>query len=328
MTTPLRIIVVQGHRNTSGGNPEEAKRTPIIANAIVDALNQAGHDAFCLQQADGTADNWFSGSLDAVARRVVWHHQQRPLDLMLDIHIEGNQANTPGIFAIIPDGDGLRTLTSYTGTDSAASNGRDRDFALAISTAISREIGLQLRNRGVISPGLMSEKQTHVGADLGWRLAMFAYTAPIRDRMARLVIECGNIVADRAIIDRDDFPRKVARGVVAGIAHVLQVDTPPSPEPQPFPPFGASRDLRSPRPVTVTVPMLHARAWAETDQPSWIELARGSIFPARGWIIGEEIEGNPVWWILGDRSERDPGWRVWSGGTDLRGADVIELPAT
>jgi len=73
---PLRIIVVQGHRNTSGGDPKEAARTPAIANAITEALNAAGHQAICLQNADGSADDWFAGSLDAVARRVMWHHAQ------------------------------------------------------------------------------------------------------------------------------------------------------------------------------------------------------------------------------------------------------------
>ncbi|MGI8404555.1 MAG: hypothetical protein ACR2OE_07285, partial [Thermomicrobiales bacterium] len=99
---PLRIIVVQVHRNTSGGDPREAQRTPVIANAITDALNRAGHAATCLQQDDGSNDDWFDGSLDAVGRRVMWYHARQPVDLMLDIHLEGDSANTPGIFAIVP----------------------------------------------------------------------------------------------------------------------------------------------------------------------------------------------------------------------------------
>jgi hypothetical protein len=326
MPAPLRIVVVQGHRNTSGGNPDEAKRTPAIANAITSALQQAGHDAICLQQADGTADNWFAGPLDAVARRVVTLHRQQPLDVMLDIHLEGDPANTPGVFAIIPDGDDLQTLTPYAGTDAAASNNRDHAFALAIANGISRETGLMLRTRNVIAPGVMSEKQTHVGADLGWRLAMFAYTAPIRDRMVRLVLECGNIVADRHIIDRGDFPQRVAHGVVAGIALATGQKATTPPVPVRFPPFGTSRDLESPRQVTITASMLRARAWAETDQPIRAEFAAGSILPARGWVIGEAVAGNPVWWIVGNAESNDRGWRIWSGGTDLAGAAIPTLP--
>lgn len=326
MPVSLHIVVVQGHRNTSGGNPDEAKRTPAIANAITAALQQAGHTAVCLQQTDGTADNWFAGSLDAVARRVVTLHRQQPLDLMLDIHLEGDPANTPGVFAIIPDGDGLHTLTPYAGTDAAASNGRDRVFAVAIANGVSRETGLKLRTRNVIESGVMSEKQTHVGADLGWRLAMFAYTAPIRDRMARLVIECGNIVADRHIIDSSDFPQRVARGVVAGIALAVDQDATKPPAPVTFPPFGTRRELASPRQVTITASMLRARAWAETDQPIRAEFAAGSIVPARGWVIGETVAGNPVWWIVGDPGMHDRGWRIWSGGTDLSGAAILALP--
>jgi hypothetical protein len=328
MPEPLRIIVVQGHRNASGGNPEEARRTPAIANAIVAALTRAAHDAFSLQHTDGTPDNWCTGPLDAVARRVVTLHRQKPIDLMLDIHLEGNPANTPGVFAIIPDGDGLKTLTPYQGSDSAASNPRDRACAIALSHAIARETGLPLRRRNVIEPGVMSEKQTHVGADLGWRLAMFAYTATVRDRMLRLVLECGNIVADRHIIDREDFPERVARGVVAGIAEYRAGATPDPVGPPVFPPFGTSRDLLKPHQVNVTATSLRARAYAETSQPVRAEFAKGSRFPVRAWIIGESIEGNPVWWIIGDHSSDDVRWRVWSGGTDLRGAAILTLPAT
>lgn len=327
MPNPLRILVVQGHRNTSGGNPEEAKRTPAIANAIVAALRRKGHDAMCLQQNDGTTDNWFAGSLDAVARRVVWHHNQSPIDLMLDVHLESDPSNTPGVFAIVPDGDGLRTLTHYQGSDSVAANGRDLEFARALARGISGTTGLALRRRTAIEPGVMSERQTHVGADLGWRLAMFGYTAPVRERMVRLVLECGNIGADRQIIDWADFAQLVARGVVSGIAEVLGGQILPGNPDEAFPPFGTTGDLVSPRQVNVIVSRLQARVYAETSQPVTMTLAEGSILPVRAWIIGESIEGNPVWWIVGDGKHPHGPWRVWSGGTDVRGRDVLALTA-
>jgi hypothetical protein len=311
----LSIVVVQGHRNTSGGNPVETARTPAIANAIIAALRAAGHTVVSLQNDDGTTDNWYDGSLDAVARRVLTLHRQRPLDLMLDIHLEGDPANTPGVFAIVPDGDGLKTLTPYTGTDSAASNSRDRALAAAIAGHVARETGLRLRTRGVIAPGVMSERQTHVGADLGWRLAMFAYTAPARDRMARLVLECGNIGADRVAIDRPEFPQRVAAGVMAGIANVGG-QPPGAPD---GPRFGATGRFPAPQVITVTAEALRVRKWAETSQPIVAEWSAGTQFWATGWVIGEAVEGNPVWWITGDGVGDDGGWRVWSGGTDRAG---------
>jgi N-acetylmuramoyl-L-alanine amidase len=320
----MRIIVVQGHRNTSGGNPDEAKRTPAIANAIVAALNAAGHEAVCLQHADGTRDDWFAGSLDGVARDVVKAHRRTPFDLMLDIHLEGDRANTPGVFAIVPFGDGLRTLTSYQGSDNALDGSREVRFAGAIAAGIAQETGLKLRTRGTVAPGIMRETQTHVGGDLGWRLAMFAYTAPVRDRLTRLVIECGNIGADRAVIDAPGFADRVAAGVVRGIARVT--GNAGEVAEGPYPTFGTTKSLVAPRTVTVTASRLMARVYAETSQPVRVEFAAGSRFPVRGWIVGEAVDDNPIWWILGDGSTHDPRWRVWSGGTDLAGMAAMALP--
>lgn len=325
-TTPvrrLRILVVQGHRNTSGGDPREIARTPAVANAIVTALDEAGHEAFCLQNLAGRRGDWFPGSLDAVGREIMRLHRNGPFDLMLDIHFEADPARTPGVFAILPDGDGLRTLTSYAGSDSLAANTRDHALAREISHAISRQSGLPLRRRGVVEPGVMSERATHVGADLGWRLAMFGYTAPARERMARLVIECGNIDADAVAINRPGFARAVARGVVEGIA---RVDGPAAPHPPAFPPFGTVARLRESRLVTVTVDALNARQWAELDQPVRGVFLRDRRFWARGWVTGAEVAGNPVWWISGKGARADLQWRVWSGGTDLSGMEVLALP--
>ncbi|HET7095009.1 MAG TPA: N-acetylmuramoyl-L-alanine amidase [Thermomicrobiales bacterium] len=318
----LRVVVVQGHRNTGGGDPREQARTPAIANAITAALQRAGHEAICLQNADGTVDDWFHGSLDAVACRVVDHHNERPVDLMLDVHIEGDPARTPGVFAIIPDGDGLQTLTGYAGSDSAVSNSLDRTVARAIAHAVGRQTGLRVRDRGTIEPGVMSERQTHVGADLGWRLAMFGYTVVAREQMVRLVLECGNIESDRAIIDHPSFPANVAAGVVAGVAEgfgaVGGIVAGPVvvPVAAPFPPFGTIVKLAGPTKITVAADALNVRRWAETDQPIMTVWRKGHVFWADRWIAGERVAGNPCWWITGSGRATDRQWRVWSGGTD------------
>ncbi len=322
MTTPLRIVITQGHRNTSGGNPAEAARTPAIANAITDALARAGHEAICLQNDDGSRDNWFGGSLDGVARKVMAYHQARPVDLLLDIHIESDPARSPGVFVIVPDGTGLKTRTPYTGQDRAGKDSRDYRIGLAIAHAVARSTGLKLRTRTVLEPGVMSERSTHVGADLGWRLAMFGYTAPARERMARIVLECGNLGADIAIINRPGFAVKVAAGVAAAIGEAPDPGEGPA-----YPPFGTSGDLAQSRLARVTVPALHVRKYAEADQELIATLAQGSEFPVCGWIIGEEVAGNPVWWITGQHGQDAARWRMWSGGTDLAGAQVLALPA-
>src|SRR5699024_11132863 len=143
-----------------------------------------------------------------------------PIDVMLDIHFEADPADTPGVFAIVPDGDGLRTVTPYSGSDAMATNPLDVAVARAITRAVATRTGLALRQTGVVEPGVMSERATNVGADLGWRLAMFGYTAPARARVVRLVLECGNIDADAEIIDGADFPVQLAAGVVAGLEEV------------------------------------------------------------------------------------------------------------
>jgi len=321
MTASLRVVVTQGHRNTSGGNPAEQARTPAIANAITAALIRAGHTATCLQNDDGSPDNWYAGSLDAVAREVMRRHGRRPIDLLLDVHLEGNSANTPGVFAIVPDGTGLKTLTAYTGIDRATPETRDYRLAREIAHGVSRATGLPLRRTGVLEPGVMGERQTRVGGDLGWRLAMFGYTAPARDRMARIVLECGNVVSDAATIGQAEFPARVAAGVVAGIAAAPAAAPVAS-----WPPFGTTGELATPRLVTVTVPSLRVRAWAETSQPVHAHLAQGSQYPVSGWVIGEAVSGNPVWWLAGNADPAVPRWRMWSGGTDLAGIDALALP--
>src|SRR5699024_5952728 len=144
-------------------------------------------------------NNWFAGSLDAVGREIVRRHNGNPYDIMLDIHFEGDANNTRGVFAIVPDGDGLHSYSPYSGTDSMETNTLDLRYAEAIAQAVSETTGWPIRRAGVVKPGVMSEKQTYVGGN-GYRLAMFGYTAQVRHHMVRLVLELGNIRGDADII--------------------------------------------------------------------------------------------------------------------------------
>ena len=322
MTRKLRILLVQGHRNTSGGNPAEIAITPMAARAIQRALRAAGHTADMLQN----DNDWFAGSLDAVGREVVRRHDANPYDIMLDIHFEGDANNTRGVFAIVPDGDGLRTFSPYSGTDSMASNPLDVRYAEAIAASVSESTGLPLRRTGVVRPGVMSEKQTVVGGQ-GSRLAMFGYTARVRHRMVRLVLELGNIRGDAAVIYAPGFYDRAARGVVAGIDRTVgNTNIVQMPRPK-LPPFGTVTNLANPVLVHVKAYGLNVRRWAETDQPIMRVLNRGNSFWARGWIVGEEVDGNPIWWVMGRGVQSDLQWRVWSGGTDHTIEQITSLPA-
>ena len=321
MTRKLRILLVQGHRNTSGGNPAEIAITPHAARAIQSALRAAGHTADMLQN----DNNWFAGSLDAVGREVLRRHDANPYDIMLDIHFEGDANNTRGVFAIVPDGDGLHSYTPHTGTDAMASNTLDTRYAEAIATAVAESTGLPIRRAGVVKPGVMSEKQTYVGGN-GYRLAMFGYTARIRDRMVRLVLELGNIRGDASMIQAPGFYDRAAQGIVTGIERVLGNSTIVRLPKPVLPPFGTITKLTKSVLVNVTVDALNVRKWAETDQPIMRVLNRGNSFYARSWIVGEEVAGNSIWWIMGRGNKTDLRWRVWSGGTDQTVAQILELP--
>ena len=318
----LRILLVQGHRNTSGGNPAERAITPHAAHAIQRALIAAGHTADMLQ-----GDNdWFAGSLDAIAREVVRRHDANPYDLMLDVHFEGDANNTRGVFAIVPDGDGLRTFSPVTGTDSWESNTLDRRYAEAIAHGIATTTGLRLRG-GLRLPGVMSEKQTGVGGQ-GWRLAMFGYTARVRHNLVRLVLELGNIRGDAGIIQAPGFYDRAAAGVVAGIEAVLSGSTVADifeTNSLALPPFGTITHLAKTVEVKVDVESLNARKWAETDQQIMRVLHRGNSFYARSWIVGESVAGNPIWWVMGKGNATDLRWRVWSGGTDMTIEEILAL---
>ncbi len=323
MTRKLRILLVQGHRNTNGGNPAEVAITPVAARAMQRALHAAGHTADMLQD----DRNWFAGSLDAVAREVVRRHDIDPYDLMLDIHFEGDANNTRGVFAIVPDGDGLHSNTSLRGSDSWESNEVDVRYAEAIAKGVAETTGLRLRT-GLRLPGVMSEKQTGVGGR-GHRLAMFGYTSIIRHRMARLVLELGNIRSDADIITAPGFHERAADGVVLGMerlleaSNVVNLEKPITPE---MPPFGHIVRFAQPLLVSVNVTALNARKWAETDQPVMRLLRQGNSFWARGWIVGESVAGNPIWFVMGKGGPNDLLWRVWSGGTSKGMAEILAMP--
>jgi hypothetical protein len=86
----------------------------------------------------------------------------------------------------------------------------------------------------------MSETQTGVAIQYNARLAMFAYTAPYRERAVRLVVEHGSlpVASDREIIMRPDFTDKCAAAVVQAMNEIFgETASEPQPGPAPAPEF-------------------------------------------------------------------------------------------
>jgi hypothetical protein len=209
------VILTAGHRNrTGGGTPGEQERTPRYARAYVIALRDAGHTVHYVQSLDDAKDarpDFYSGTLDDVAARVVKiaHGIAGDAIVMLDLHIEDGAAPR-GCFAVVPDDPTVKPGAADAFADTWTHNERTRMLGARIIAAISAATGIPVRT--ATTPGLMSERVTAVGAK-GSRLAMFRRTAPLRDRMVRLLIEHGNIEKDRALIDAPETPMRCGRAV-------------------------------------------------------------------------------------------------------------------
>lgn len=229
-TNELRIVINPGHRNTTGGNPEETAFTPKLANAYFDAFSAAGFETVNLGDTNG--------GLDEACRRMAAQIASAPGPCVLfDLHLEGEGA--PGVFAIVPDITGLRTNAGVPQdpADTWENNTKDRELADKIVIEIGNATGLTRRGSGVRQFGIMDESQTGVGGD-GFRLATFAYTSPYRAKAVRLVVEhgCHTIEPDRSIIFAPGFAEKCAQAAVQAVTAVYGSPSIPVPTPDPLRP--------------------------------------------------------------------------------------------
>jgi hypothetical protein len=217
------VILTAGHRNrTGGGTPGEQERTPRFARAYVSALRAAGHTVHYIQSLDDAKDarpDFYSGTLDDVAARVVSIANGIAGDaiVMLDLHIEDGAAPR-GCFAEGPDDPTGQPAAASATADVWKNNERTRAIGASIISAMSAATGILVRT--ATTPGLMSERVTAVGAK-GSRLAMFRRTAPLRDRMVRLLVEHGNIEKDRALLDAPETPMRCGRAVAEVLTEVF-----------------------------------------------------------------------------------------------------------
>jgi N-acetylmuramoyl-L-alanine amidase len=231
------ILVVAGHRSTNGaGDQAEKDRTPGLARAYRDALREAGHQVFWLQEIDGDADpDDTVGGLDTVGRLTRERCTQLGATVMLDLHFEGHPSPAVrGAFAVVPDATGLVTAVpgGAPSDDTIANNTRDVRLARAVTRRLMEATGLPTRPLNPPGePGVMSERQTFVGQGGGGahppsRLAMFAHTAALRHSTVRLVIEHGALTnpQDREIIDSPGFPARAGAAIVRAVADVFDDD--------------------------------------------------------------------------------------------------------
>lgn len=146
----------------------------------------------------------------------------------MSMHYEGGPAR--GFFGLFPD--------AHSGADIGANNPLDKTLIRNIANAVAKT-GMPKRTVGVVEPGLMSEKQTGVGAQ-GYRLGEFVGTIGFRDRVARVILEAGNYgtVADRNMIWDTAWQDAYARAIVDGLEATfgkLPGSSEPAPAPAPAP---------------------------------------------------------------------------------------------
>lgn len=242
MAKKPRILLVAGHRSYGdGGNPVEREKTDDLAVAYYAAFHAVGYDVYWFQRdLDGDSDPTMTyGGLDAVAlgcRRILadWARlYPDQLTVMLDLHYNGSHSP---FHVIVPHTTGLHTAYS-NGTppgDTAQNNTLDVALGEAIAQEAVAATGLRMYRGALGVAGIMIEPETGVGLD-GYRLAMFAATAPSQATAVRLVIEHGG-TSDDPNSQYETFAHAALRAVdrvFEVMPEPQEPDEPQHPEPEP-----------------------------------------------------------------------------------------------
>lgn len=241
-----RFILSSGHRNTDrGGAVGEYAWTPSSTRALKAAIIARGGKAWILQEEAGK-DDFFNGGLQAGARKCVELAKKHgPFDAYISSHYNGVPA---GFHVIFPDGSG----------DTKASNPLDVKLCRTMAKHIKAKGTVPLLSWTADSPGVMSEKETGVGAQ-GYRLGEMVGTLGFRDATARVILEAGGIgSADKQYITNPAWVRNVyAEAIVDALEEV-------------FGAFATATKPASPvvdaRPLTV---------YAKPVTREWVETLRG-----------------------------------------------------
>lgn len=216
-----RYVLSAGHRNyDKGGAWGEYDWTPGATRILAEELRKLGAQVWIVQENDGDNDPTFTnqglgriggivGSLD---------RQHGPIDAFLSIHYNGG--GSPGFHAIFPDAGGLfSAVKGYTVTDdSKASNPLDVTLARNIAKRVKATNTVNLISWTADSPGVMSERESGVGAD-GYRISELSESSGIKAHGVRLILEAGSIdTFERGYIQDPSWVRNVyAKAIIAGL---------------------------------------------------------------------------------------------------------------
>lgn len=223
--TVLRVAVAAGHHNTSGGSRVEYD--------VVDELCELYYDCFRYQGVDVRSytpdgpdpddlpgDGDYPGDLYDAARNVVnWANEGWKADFYLEVHTQGGP-KVPGMFGIYPD------WGSDVDIDA-------RDYLIPrMVRKMSAASGI-----GIWTDGVMSEKQTAVGAG-GDRLGVFRATEEINDDCTRIIFEhaAHDVPSDLEKIRNPDVQLRLIRAAVEAVlehyGHPIKNWNADQPEPQ------------------------------------------------------------------------------------------------
>lgn len=246
-----RYVLSAGHRNTDrGGAVGEFAWTPGSAHALKAAIETRGGKAWILQEEDGDGDReFFNGGLQAGARRCVELAKKHgPFDAYISSHYNGVPA---GFHAIFPDGGN---------GDTKADNPLDVKLCRTMAKHVKAKGTVPLLGWTKDSPGVMSEKETGVGAQ-GYRLGEMVGTLGFRGTTARVIIEAGGIGStDKRYITNPAWVRNVyAESIVDALEEV----------------FGTFRvGAAIPKPATPPVDSAPHTVYAEPVKRAWVDQLR------------------------------------------------------
>lgn len=181
-----RFILSAGHRNTDrGGARGEIHRTYGMTVALKEAIEVRGGQAWIVQEEDTDGDqDFYWGGLQAAARYCVTplNELHGVFDAYISMHHNGG--GSPGFHAIFPD--------ARHGIDRKPNNPLDVRLCRAMRDHVRATDTLDTLAWTADSPGVMSERETGVGAR-GFRLGEMVGTMGFRVTTARVIPEAGSI---------------------------------------------------------------------------------------------------------------------------------------
>jgi hypothetical protein len=283
-TTPMathRFILSAGHRNTDrGGARNEINWTyHIWAKSQKASIEARGGKAWIIQEEDGDNDPSFCvgrGLQNAAQLCVNLAKAVGGVDAYVSGHYNGGAS--PGFHAIFPD--------ARSGVDVKANNPLDVRLSRTIRDKVKATGTVNMLAWTADSPGVMSEKETGVGAQ-GYRLGEFVGTLGFRDTTARVIVEAGSIDTwEIKHINDINWVRNVyCEAITDALEEVFgkfsdkPVPAPtPEPKPEPVPAY----------PAPLAIPELDKfKSGDLIEIPSYVDFGDGY----RAFWVGDRVRG-------------------------------------